>query len=257
MDTGFENSEPFGKCPKCGAQLREKLKAYECSGCDFKLYKTVSQRLITKDEAIELMGKREIGPLDGFFSFKTRKPFSARLHLNDDGKVDFVFEVRAANGEGNGPEILCPLCAKPMLLREGRFGKFLGCTGYPDCKQTMDIGADGQPITASQEAMPGDAVCELCGKPMLAKRGRYGNFLGCSGYPECKNIVRTPRGGAGAPAAETEATDVLCEQCGKPMAVKQGRFGKFLGCTGYPACKTIMKYKAPAKTGTDGKPPAA
>ena len=154
-------------------------------------------------------------------------------------------------------DIACPLCAKPMLLREGRFGKFLGCTGYPACKQTMDIGPDGQPITASQEAKTGDAVCELCGKPMLAKRGRYGNFLGCSGYPECKNIVRTPRGGTGAVAAETETSDVLCEKCGKPMAVKQGRFGKFLGCTGYPACKTIMKYKAPAKTGNDGEPPAA
>ena len=151
-------------------------------------------------------------------------------------------------------DIPCPLCAKPMLLREGRFGKFLGCTGYPACKHTIDIGPDGQPIAASQEAKAGDAVCEQCGKPMVSKRGRFGNFLGCSGYPECKNIVRTPRGGAGTAAGETETTDVLCEKCGKPMAVKQGRFGKFLGCTGYPACKTIMKYKAPAKGGGPAAP---
>ncbi|MFA6346241.1 MAG: topoisomerase DNA-binding C4 zinc finger domain-containing protein, partial [Syntrophales bacterium] len=69
-------------------------------------------------------------------------------------------------------------------------------------------------------------------------------FLGCSGYPECKHIVRIPRGGkAGAPAAEAVITDTLCDTCGKPMALKTGRFGKFLGCTGYPECRTIHKYK--------------
>jgi DNA topoisomerase-1 len=79
---------------------------------------------------------------------------------------------------------------------------------------------------------------------MVVKRGRFGTFLGCSGYPECKNIVRTPKGAqAGAPA---ELTDVPCDKCGKPMAVKHGRYGKFLGCTGYPECRNIMKYKAPA-----------
>ncbi|MBU1743829.1 MAG: topoisomerase DNA-binding C4 zinc finger domain-containing protein [Proteobacteria bacterium] len=248
MDTGFEDSEPFGKCPKCCAPLREKLKAYECAGCDFKLYKTMSQRLITKDEAIELMEKREIGPLDGFFSFKTRKPFSARLRLNDDWKVEFVFEDRAANGEGNGPDIPCPLCGKPMSARQGRFGNFLGCTGYPECKHTINVGPDGAPLAAPVGGKEGDAVCEKCGKPMAVKRGRFGSFLGCSGYPECKNIVRTPKGSQdGSPATPVELSDISCDKCGKPMAVKQGRYGKFLGCTGYPECKTIMKYMAPEK----------
>jgi DNA topoisomerase-3 len=246
-DTGFEDSEPFGKCPKCGVPLREKLKAYECTGCDFKLYKTVSQRLITKDEAIELMEKREIGPLDGFFSFKTRKPFSAKLRLNGEWKMEFVFEDRAANGEGNGPDIPCPLCGKPMSAREGRFGKFLGCTGYPECKHTINVGPDGAPVAAPSGGEE-DAVCEKCGKPMAVKRGRFGTFLGCSGYPDCKNIVRTPKGAqAGAAAAPVELSDVSCDKCGKPMAVKRGRYGQFLGCTGYPECKSIMKYKASAK----------
>jgi DNA topoisomerase III len=247
MDTGFENSEPFGKCPKCGVPLREKLKAYECSGCDFKLFKTVSQRLITKDEAVELMEKREIGPLDGFFSFKTRKPFSAGLRLNDDGKVEFVFEDRTANGEGDGPDIPCPLCGKPMSARQGRFGKFLGCTGYPECKHTINVGPDGTPIAAPAGGKESDTVCEKCGKPMVVKRGRFGTFLGCSGYPECKNILKTPKGAqAGAAAVPVELADVSCDKCGKPMAVKRGRYGKFLGCTGYPECRNIMKYKAPA-----------
>lgn len=155
-------------------------------------------------------------------------------------------------------DIPCPLCGKPMLLREGRFGKFLGCTGYPECKHTMDVTADGTPAAVSTEAKPTDTFCEMCGKPMLTKRGRYGSFLGCSGYPECKNIVKTPRGGRTAGAvAEAEATDVLCDKCGKPMAVKQGRYGKFLGCTGYPECKNIMKYKAPAPKPEGSAPQAS
>jgi DNA topoisomerase-1 len=83
---------------------------------------------------------------------------------------------------------------------------------------------------------------------MLVKRGRFGTFLGCSGYPECKNIVRTPRGAKADTAQEKaapEITDVLCEKCGRPMAVKKGRYGKFLACTGYPDCKNIQKYKEP------------
>jgi len=247
MDTGFENSEPFGKCPKCGAQLREKLKAYECVGCDFKLYKTMSQRLITKDEAIDLMEKRVIGPLDGFFSFKTRKPFPAKLRLNDDWKVEFVFEERAANGGENGPDVSCPLCGKPMAVKNGRFGTFLGCSGYPECKHTINIGPDGAPVLAPAGGTENNTVCEKCGKPMAVKRGRFGTFLGCTGYPECKNIVKTGKGAAGAANSQPpELTENLCEKCGRPLAIKRGRFGPFLGCSGYPECKNIVKFKAEA-----------
>jgi DNA topoisomerase-1 len=145
-------------------------------------------------------------------------------------------------------DIPCPLCGKPMSARQGRFGKFLGCTGYPECKHTINVGPDGAPVAAPAGGKEGDAVCEKCGKPMAVKRGRFGTFLGCTGYPECKNIVKTPRGAqAGTTAAPAELSDVSCDKCGKPMAVKRGRYGQFLGCTGYPECKNIMKYKAPAK----------
>ena len=145
-------------------------------------------------------------------------------------------------------DIPCPLCGKPMLARQGRFGKFLGCSGYPECKHTIDVAPDGTQVAAPVEGKTSDTVCEKCGKPMVAKRGRYGTFLGCSGYPECKNIVKTRASGRPAgSASEQELTDVLCDKCGKPMAVKPGRYGKFLGCTGYPGCRNIMKYKPPGK----------
>jgi DNA topoisomerase I len=145
-------------------------------------------------------------------------------------------------------DIPCPLCGKPMLSRQGRFGKFLGCSGYPECKHTINIASDGTLAAPPAEGKASDAICDKCGKPMVLKRGRFGVFLGCSGYPECKNIVKaSPSGQPIAAAAEPEISDVLCDKCGKPTAVKQGRYGKFLGCTGYPACKNIMKYKAPGK----------
>jgi DNA topoisomerase-1 len=131
-----------------------------------------------------------------------------------------------------------------MLARQGRFGKFLGCSGYPECKHTINLAPDGTPVTAPAEGAPPAAVCEKCGKPMALKRGRFGAFLGCTGYPECKNIVKaSPSGAPLAPAAPQETSDVLCDKCGKPTAVKKGRFGLFLGCTGYPECRNIMKYK--------------
>ncbi|HXP90185.1 MAG TPA: DNA topoisomerase [Fibrobacteria bacterium] len=146
-DTGFEESEPFGKCPSCGKPVKEKLKAYECTACDFKLYKTVSQRLITRPEATELMEKGEVGPLDGFFSFKTRRSFSAKLKLTEAGKAEFVFEDRvpgavAEVSQGGAtdlsigslhPEFACPKCGGPTKLRKGRFGPFLSCPRYPEC----------------------------------------------------------------------------------------------------------------------------
>ncbi|HOX51308.1 MAG TPA: topoisomerase C-terminal repeat-containing protein, partial [Fibrobacteria bacterium] len=146
-ETGFEESEPFGKCPVCQKPVKEKLKAYECTGCDFKLYKTLSQRMITRAEAEQLLETREIGPLDGFFSFKTRKTFSARVKLTDEWKTEFVFEERAsgpdaAPSQGGPtdlsigslhPEFPCPKCQGPTKLRKGRFGPFLSCPRYPEC----------------------------------------------------------------------------------------------------------------------------
>lgn len=151
-ETGFEESEPFGKCPVCGKPVKEKLKAYECTGgpeCEFKLYKTISQRMLTRDEAAQLMETREIGPLDGFFSFKTRRTFSAKVKLTDEWKTEFIFEERKVGADGQPevsqggptdlsigslhPEFPCPKCAGPTKLRKGRFGPFLSCPRYPDC----------------------------------------------------------------------------------------------------------------------------
>ena len=90
-----------------------------------------------------------------------------------------------------------------------------------------------------REEIPTDFKCEKCGTPMVIKWGRNGEFLACSGYPECKNTKEFLRKEDGTIEIAPEATtDEKCETCGAPMVVKRGRFGEFLACSRYPDCKT-------------------
>jgi DNA topoisomerase-1 len=89
-----------------------------------------------------------------------------------------------------------------------------------------------------REEIPTDLFCEKCGKGMIIKWGRNGSFLACSGYPDCRNTKEYMRTADGkVQAIEGETTDEVCPECGSPMAVKRGRFGRFLACTRYPECK--------------------
>ncbi len=111
--------------------------------------------------------------------------------------------------------------------------------------------AEVQMKAAKQQAIPTDEVCENCGAGMVIKFGRFGQFLACSNYPECRTtreIAKKTAAGDGASDAAKPATEgaeseeaEACELCGKPMALKRGRFGQFLGCTGYPECRNIRK----------------
>jgi len=145
-------------------------------------------------------------------------------------------------------EVKCNKCGKAMNVKDGKFGQFLACSGYPECKNTMNATQNDKGEIVAVETQTTDAVCELCGKPMVFKHGRFGQFLGCSGYPECKNIINMQKGKDGEMVPKVaEVTDAVCDKCGKPMAVKHGKFGKFLGCTGYPECKNIQKiHKTPS-----------
>jgi DNA topoisomerase-1 len=96
------------------------------------------------------------------------------------------------------------------------------------------------------QEIPTDEVCDKCGSPMVKKWGQFGSFLACSAYPDCKNTKELPREETAANGAETAAAEEPepCENCGKPMALKRGRFGQFLACTGYPECKTTRRITA-------------
>jgi DNA topoisomerase-1 len=93
-----------------------------------------------------------------------------------------------------------------------------------------------------------DEKCENCGSPMAKKFGRYGEFLACTNYPECKTTRDIPKlHDEAGEETHAEAAEEICENCGKPMAMKRGRFGQFLACTGYPECKTTRKIQKGGK----------
>jgi DNA topoisomerase I len=149
-------------------------------------------------------------------------------------------EMRTIKGEGIKTDEKCDVCGSAMAIKFGRFGEFLACTNYPECKNTKEI-----PQQAAAKVEGDELVCDKCGKPMTLKRSRFGQFFACTGYPECKN-TKDPKL-LGTPAAD-EKTDP-CEKCGKEMVLKRGRFGPFFSCSGYPDCKNIRKL------GPKGKPP--
>jgi len=138
--------------------------------------------------------------------------------------------------EGIKTEEICDRCGKPMVIKVGKFGPFVACSGYPDCTNTREL----------EKSEPGDAVeteeefCENCGKPMVVKRGRFGQFLACTGYPECKTTRKLiTSGGALKAAKPDQILDEKCPKCGSNLVVKQGRFGEFTACTNYPECKYV------------------
>lgn len=136
---------------------------------------------------------------------------------------------------------ICEKCGGPMVQKWGQFGSFLACKAYPECKSTREIAkeetAPKEGATPGAEAEP--EPCENCGKPMQLKRGRFGQFLACTGYPECKT-TRKLTGSTGAPKKPDITLDEVCPQCNAAkLVVKDGRFGEFTSCANYPKCKYI------------------
>ncbi len=138
--------------------------------------------------------------------------------------------------EGIKTEELCDRCGSPMLIKVGKFGPFVACSGYPDCTNTRELekSEPGETVEAEEE------TCENCGKPMVVKRGRFGQFLACTGYPDCKTTRKLiTSGGALKAAKPDQILDEKCPKCGSNLVIKQGRFGEFTACTKYPECKYV------------------
>jgi DNA topoisomerase-1 len=134
-----------------------------------------------------------------------------------------------------------------MVIREGRRGPFMACTGYPKCKNALDVDAEGKPIKPVDTGVS----CEKCGSPMIVRRGPRGPFLACSAYPKCRSSKPMTAElkeklkdalPAAPPKKDTPQIEVseTCPQCGSPMKVRQGRTGPFLGCSKYPKCRGTM-----------------
>ncbi|MGH7964279.1 MAG: DNA topoisomerase, partial [Candidatus Binatia bacterium] len=143
-------------------------------------------------------------------------------------------EMRDVKGSGEATDLACTECADgKMMIRWGRNGEFLACSNYPQCKSTSDFTRDdqGRVTPVEKEQALTDETCEQCGKPMQERMGRYGKFLGCSGYPECTNVKKL--GGKAA-----TSLGVPCPDCHEgDIQQKWSRRGKvFYSCSRYPKC---------------------
>jgi DNA topoisomerase I len=135
---------------------------------------------------------------------------------------------------------VCDKCGSKMAIKFGRFGQFLACTNYPECKNTRELAkpAAANGGGAAEENPYADETCEKCGKPMALKRGRFGQFLACTGYPECKTTRKITKSGV---AAAPVMLDEKCPECGSQLAKRHGPFGEFTACSRYPDCKYIKR----------------
>jgi DNA topoisomerase-1 len=135
-------------------------------------------------------------------------------------------------------DLVCDKCGKPMVIKWGRHGSFIACTGYPECTNTRELtvdlpDVDKAPLTEQGE----EEYCENCGRPMVLKKGRFGQFYACSGYPDCKTTKQI----GGSQKKPDEPLDEPCPQCGSKLVRKYGRFGEFVACGNYPACKYVKQ----------------
>ena len=122
----------------------------------------------------------------------------------------------------------CPECAKPLVVKLGRSGKFLACSGFPECRHTEPLSAEER-----EEPVLSEEKCEKCGAPMLIKEGRFGKYLACSAYPACRNIQ---------PLVKPKSLGITCPECKEgELMEKKSRYGKiFYSCNRYPQCKYAL-----------------
>jgi DNA topoisomerase-1 len=142
-------------------------------------------------------------------------------------KRDLARAKKEMGSEKAGVKIgeACPECGGDLIERRGRFGKFIACSNYPDCRYKRNL-----PGSERAEDQPTDEVCPSCGKPMVIKHGRFGKFIACSGYPECKTTKPVTLG-------------IKCPvpDCSGELVERRSKKGRtFFGCSAYPACRFVV-----------------
>jgi len=202
-----------------GELVTEKLVAHFPKIMDLKFTSYMEDEL----DKIEDAGMNWVDVLREFYD-----PFKESL---DKAQL----EMERARAEPS--EFSCEECGKPMVYRIGKNGRFLACSGYPECKGAMNIDEEGNPVADVVAKDP----CSVCGKKMILRKSRMGPFLGCTGYPECTNTLPCDEHGVALRKVDAKDIQERCGECGSPMTVKWARGKAFLGCTAYPKCKATQQ----------------
>jgi len=217
-----------------------------------RTYVTIEKKQIIPTEmaftVTEILEKNFANIVDSSFTANMEE----KLDEVSEGKVDwqkllsdfyFPFMQQIEEGKENIISLklakplgrTCPKCGESeLLLRSGRFGNFIACSGFPKCKYTEQVDEDGNKVEVKVETS--DEKCDKCGKEMIVKSGRNGKFLACSGYPDCKNTKSME-------TQESKTSEIPCPDCGGKLIWKVSRRGAFWGCEKYPDCKFISKFE--------------
>ena len=137
----------------------------------------------------------------------------------------------------------CERCGSPLVIKWGKHGSFYACSAYDktdpnSCTFTKENPIDLPDLdSADVQETTQEEYCENCGRPMVLKRGRFGQFMACTGYPECKTTRRLDQG----KKVPDIPLDEKCPQCGRNLLLRHGRFGEFISCSGYPECKWVKQ----------------
>lgn len=160
--------------------------------------------------------------------------FLANIQQANDGE-----KVRIAPVE---TPFICDLCGKKLMIKQSKYGKFLGCDGYPDCKNVRSYEEYEYATNNNLDNIPPTPKCKECGATMVLK----GKFYGCSNYPQCKSVLNINSDGSlvqnAANPISGDGTGPKCEKCGREMVVRVKGNNKFFACPGYPECKNIKPY---------------
>jgi DNA topoisomerase-1 len=154
-------------------------------------------------------------------------------------------------------DVRCEKCGNPMAIKWGKNGPFLACSGYPECKNTKNYERDEKGRVSIVEEKISTEVCPNCASPLVVKKGRFGPFLACSAYPQCKYTKALKEEDSHGQSKEPELTGELCPKCGGRMLIRHGRGGKrYLACENSTECKNVrplgIGVRCPAE-GCDGE----
>jgi DNA topoisomerase I len=174
--------------------------------------------------------------LNGFYGYFEKE-------LKDAGKkMENIKKLEEATKEK------CDLCGAPLVLRWGKFGTFFACSTYnkkdpSSCTFTKENIASKPDLNTPEALVAGDTeeYCENCGKVMVMRRGLFGPFMACPDYnadPPCKTFRKLSQKQQQKPP---EPTGEACPECGKPLVLRQGAYGEFVSCSGYPKCKYVKQ----------------
>jgi len=208
-------------------------------------YASKEKRYLKPTELGRLVNKILVEYFESIVNVGFTAEMEKDLDLIEEGKMERLallrtfyteFDKTMKNAEANRSKIkssveekteeVCEKCGSPMIIKWGRYGKFLACSNYPACSNTKQIVEETEAI---------DKACPTCGKPLIVKNGRFGKFIACSDYPKCKY---TSSFTLGIKCPECEDGEIVEKQ------TKKGR--KFYACSNYPKCKFSM-WKRPIK----------